>query len=1599
MSTGRGRTWRPEKKRTDRESRRLKVAILIGTLIALTAMLLVPMFLREPSLRFVSMVPDAAASDATGLPVLPLTAGHVNQDRLQRIFEKLHEVSDHRVLPPHAAASLDDLKAAVRPDEKLLLYCGLECAVRYDADQEKAVLSLLRGPDERPLDFTDFLNTLKNVQTSQIVLLLDRVGREAGLANGKLSDDVMPLLEAAIADARIPQLVVICSSDNGQRSWEYFADAETSPGDSADKPVDGAARTPAPLFGRFSGTAFGHFAEQAFREGRQGHTASVDSLYRYLSREVSRWVQDHYGAVQNVVLLPRRSRVLDQELLVRVDWPSDEDFEPGQQPTANETTADSEAASPATATATANENGGADMVLAKDTPDQQFSALLTQWTELQQAGVAAAATPGAWRDLTAVLLSAETALLDGEETTFQQMRSAAIERLEKIRYETRLASSAPGSRPFAPWVTPAVEPENKEIVDMFSNALDDLGKAENPERLPAELRRSGQLRDAFIHWLNGELRDLADGIDSRPVEQQQADVARYVWFIRNLAGPTPDNKWPREDWPQEFFGMEEVLAGTDAASHVAVLKPLVTLLELRRRTLLTATGTLPDGRPLRRPVWQQVRSQTEQLLTKLTAVERWLAVGPAGQQLANDLLRKAQAAQTELGNRVLTAQELVSIHDMQRTDLPLLIQYLAQQQEGVPLAEELNSALSMVNAILNGTSDVSALYPDGVLKQPDLTTEISSMFALTRDLTQAPVTEVDRAHQRRLYDYVQRRIARTEQPEERQRLFALPLREPKREQLIRSLTTPGISEQAGENRDTGLWLSFWSIRMLHAISGDDDMALWKQWKDLVQAIQAGDSGRCILIRAKLAGSLRTAWIRQHSTLQNTRDSIFVSQDEAASLVAVDLSTRSAAGTGNHRLYGRISSNLCGLTPSAEPALLAADDAVFFDENSRARIGIQTDQSALYLATAGLELATGNPSLIDNWYRLADPQSINEVLLSAGNGLAAPVTLTLAVTNDQDIVTAAREVIVHPSTATEWRVDFFANGRKLDRRERSVRLPPTTRNPGDGKDTPIPLTVRLTQLRGVAQRVRVQCLDSEGTEFWPAEHVLELQDDTAELPLFAPVADGAAPDPKTPPRVFDVRNGVTFVMTPDLVGARPAKPVEIQFVLAQAAQYVQPPTPVYDPGQSRLSFLLRPDPRVDALRPGVLAAEIHFSQDLEKFVRPGAVRAIENLPAGGQLFVFDFDDRIQREFGQREFEFGISTAGVPHAWRWRLTPNDPELLAGDRPTVRAELSVENLEEVKPVSKQDELLLGKDWALAKLEARMHIHGGRFNGTPEWELQLQVARTDSDQPATEVFPAIRLSSPRQETIQVSPGPQNTWNFSTHTALFTRPSLQIAQYGLSSGRYELIARLKPLETNDQPIEHRTLFVCDSTPPLDSEIRLDVPDRWPVDRPLTGTVSAGNADRESGVAEIRIGTALDKLKKVGRDLKFEISPKPHFPVILPLERAGQTDGTLFVEVVNNVGLSTVLEKTIIFYRDAPDMQNQPAKPGAVLFTWNTATKYDVTLAGAGFRDRKSGEGEVKFENVPPGRYTVSWEIKGSDLGKGSRPVTVESDKTTPVEK
>jgi hypothetical protein len=193
---------------------------------------------------------------------------------------------------------------------------------------ENGLFFLFQDSDSSPeegnrLRLEKVLDRLEKVgDKKQKVLILDPTQMTANAPLGMLHNNFVRVLKSQALNSaieRIPNLVVICSTDEDQQSWA-FSSASAREGEPIVRP-----------------TVFGHYLV----EGLKGAAATNDvvtafDLFNYVSKSVTTWVADRRATAQTPILLPsgpEGTKRAQSILITRVSSPY-------QKPSESETSPD-----------------------------------------------------------------------------------------------------------------------------------------------------------------------------------------------------------------------------------------------------------------------------------------------------------------------------------------------------------------------------------------------------------------------------------------------------------------------------------------------------------------------------------------------------------------------------------------------------------------------------------------------------------------------------------------------------------------------------------------------------------------------------------------------------------------------------------------------------------------------------------------------------------------------------------------------------------------------------------------------------------------------------------------------------------------------------------------------------------------------------------------------------------------------------------------------------------------------------------------------------------------------------------------------------------
>jgi hypothetical protein len=1618
-----GRSWRPQKRVNQQDSRRFQILVLSGLLTGLVAT--VAVLLLRPAVPMVELVTIQNISPALsdGFPVPTLTDPSADFGRFADLANRLREANPNLVGASSEFLSVTDFltQNSTPVNAGMLVYCVSQARSAVDPEKpEINTVELLSSvPGQPPVRLSDLFAKIGGTTVDvPRVLLLELNGLHAGLANGSLSSELPDTIRSELQQSGAKNLVVIGACDARESSWPWMAVKSTTSTSATSDSVPSVAGQ-STVSGSFTGSAFSHFILDALEEGQ---FESAAALHKHIQQNVNDWTASHFGETQTVWIEPRNSDLPNLKLLEHASRPVEavtEQSEATADAKLDAETADNNSKAPDDAAKSATAEA------AERTPAQRLTELQTRFQTLSETTQVAALNPAAWNRANVLLLAARLALVNGSRSAFDRLIDQDLRQvLNVLDSSSRVAVPSEPMTAISDWVLlPQPHQITSEQTRQLRNTLDDFGEelAKVPSRLPDDIADSPALRQELIRLLLLEIDEL-----SRTSESLTADVRNHQFqsLIRKLQNLS--YKWPQHVIPQPVAESLEVLTANNPEQLPALLKPLSQLNQLRMTALALASGRFLDGLALRQSEWRIVNGRDENagidsVLQLLFASERWLCLGPAGKQVAEDRLTKAAAALNALVQRVERTRRLGRIADFQQTRLLPIIQYLALRLEETSLTpQELAQAARM--AALQKSGGLRAEdFPVGQLETVRFTPgHIRALFALTRDFhqEQQAITVDDESFVQLLQDLITER--QNASPSSTERLQLLSVSDfNARDGLLNALMTPGTTSRRptpDKTSHSGIWLSFFSLRLSDALLHSQDATSWSLWSEFVETLQQGDAAKVANRRTALSGSLEQRWNTVFASLSGVKSSdLFASESEITDVIRSEIRRRSAAlNQSNQSLLVRIRQSLNvteGGTPTARLSLESTETELSADYRTSVNVSCE-GAAELYVLNDGVTVANEGTTLDHNWFRRpVSGSSSKEVLgIQVLNSPLSATRLQLVAIDSGGAPVHSVEMQLQPPAENSWELEtWLVEEGKPDRNialavessasVRRLRLLPTTFDDASKMDVPSRFRLKLRRLQGVSQRVRLRALQA-GTSVellkWPEPLAFPPGTDILEIPLLPPTpAAGAAPAVAAAP--LDVSAGLTFEIIPDDLPRKVPSHFTILPRLLEPDRILLRPEPNYLPDSDTLEISLQKQPVNDSAMvfPKALPASLDFSPGLARFLAEGA--NLKSVNADGEQFQIRFDPSIRRSLNESGLEFGLSVAGIPQAWWWTMTDGRLKLLEGQA-DVRVQLNVDNEMELPAVAKFPQLLFGKGWQKARFSATAFLHGSTFESP--WQLGLQFRRTDSGNVIRLKDPPFAVRSRYRETVKILPGEGGQWLFSSQTSAWSIPVFEPSAFGLQNGTYSLEAVLDPLGSGGQPVMSATALTLDETPPQFDIDDIAMPStRVPVTSPAV-KATAHIIDNESGIRRIRAGLTLEKLVEQpfvkGSTVDARISiPRSEFPMMIQKEIDTEQAAVLIVEALNGANEISIQQKNIVFFL-AGKVAPMVKKPGIIEVRFSNKIKYNVTLSGNGVQQAMPEvSGVATFPMLEPGRYRVAWEPVVGTLGAGAEDVTVLSERTT----
>ena len=1550
--------------------------------------------------------PDARLSPRFGCS--SLVVARADSNRVYDLFQQLHNLNTDRIAKPVRGGSGLEVGSLGESGETIVVFCALEPVCIWDSDTEQTRLNLVS--DDGTVSLDELLESLARNEASQTILMMDLCARAPGIANGRLSSDEFQLIKSTVSSTQLKGLHVLCACGPGERNWEYSVQRQ-----SVDEEADDQGRSEQSVGENgpgFEGTVFARAVEEAILNEE---TSSVEEFAEFVKSRVSEVVKSRFQAVQTVQLISAGSSP-SEELMVRIHAPDAVGADEADD--TDSSSSDLESSDTDSAAAKSDDPG------IPETKHSRLAALMNSRNELALVGEAPVVSPGGWQQLQSALLNARWALINGHQAFFESSCGRAEQHID--RFELLLADdqdrSAQEAR-YGSWFVPdrpLSQEEEASLEAAFQSLSLKPAEGTPPVPLPTTLAVGSPLRERVGIWLTSKLQKTSTAIGASSPEIQKNILESWQRFV---AHPSLIGGWLPQEWPQELLTLAEVFDTSVGFEdkRAEAIQNIARLLKLRRDVLSVCSGK-QNGKSIRKSFFTDSDSnRIRPLLTRLTEAECWICVGDAGSEMAELVLNQADADWLELNGDLRHHQELLKVRDFQQSEMPWLLQFVARLQEDDDMLNMYDPAIDFAKSMESGERSGNESFLNNFGKQ--LTSEdVGATWQLTRDFENSALTDTDPEEVQALQLLIRRRTDQATGPMELRRLAAVPdLGESAdgwESRLSHSSVGVGRDQSrqtSGPHRQTGLWLSFWSIRLLSALTHDAQRDLWTDWRELAEASRDATK-EIVERRIELGTRLSAAWEKYEKTrIEIDREDLFASRQTALELMAYDIQTRLRSGSALADKYGfQLTHAPFDGTPLAvEGGTLEIggnDFSAVVGADGSISIPIKVAASRCFVSSGSFRLVNEGAQLMPGWFQVAGRES-SSLNLQAGNTITQRETVIIAAADDDGILTAVERIQINPNADAKWRLRILTEKDKpaseVVLRGGELTIPPSTLVAPE-MHQPVPVFVMLEKLQGnIPQaKVVVRLIGPDGKSQVASDNVLSFAD-TDQVPIPFQSADVEKADAAAPTTLKTI-HAVQFSVTPWSDGSQMAGSKTysstVQLVTADISEYLEIQTPRYSNEDQTLTLRVRRRRNIASLSPPLVPVRIHFSLPLQSLIEREQSDdvLVPDLQSEAELR-FVFRDGIQTEFSN-ELEFGLSGAGIPHAKRWQLLEDGAVPIGGDSPRIRTTLLLLNSKEVKLIPDTNTLLLAGDWVKARIRADVHVFGGgRINrNAPAHRLSIRRSRQDATQTPVEIFRVESLKARRSETVQLTAGEEGAWLITSET---TPWSVELAGRDVaagsavplqSDGRFRLQSELTSLTEQGAGAEHAQTLVLDSSPPTVTaeDIEFNSEGQQWILRDLEGVVSV--RDAQSGIKSVEVGLSADKLIPAevrGNEASFKIR-KVSFPELERKETRNEQEATLYVRVTNKAGLSTapLIQHRFEFYRRGKETPGGP-ETGNLTFSWPTSSSYTVTLTGKESKNKDEyknlkGESPLVFEDLPVGKYTIKWKTSGV-TGNGEAPVSV----------
>jgi hypothetical protein len=475
-----------------------------------------------------------------------------------------------------------------------------------------------------------------------------------------------------------------------------------------------------------------------------------------------------------------------------------------------------------------------------------------------------------------------------------------------------------------------------------------------------------------------------------------------------------------------------------------------------------------------------------------------------------------------------------------------------------------------------------------------------------------------------------------------------------------------------------------------------------------------------------------------------------------------------------------------------------------------------------------------------------------------------------------------------------------------------------------------------------------------------------------------------------PSSVDVAGGLLFRITPE--GKEAIRHVVLPaFYTTQ--KFIEPPKPEIEQFTIKVPFVRlpqEPGSPVEPLVPDAIPIALSLPPELRRLMTGGNLGGAEAALAFGEQETLWAELSVANnvawgQIAQQGYEISASVAGLPHAFRWRLDPNG-QLTSrrfGRSPVVRI---------AEPADWQM-LKQGEKYKLRIEVDATELDLANWDG-PRWTLECQLMPERGDLAGSQegrfVLPRREIHSSHKRQVSLQGLAGGEWSLAMSADDYEQE--WSAQQQL--GRFRLHARLMrngALQAEDS----RAVIIDNEQPPaLPVFVKPNANGEHRIDRALV--VSIDVEDPQSGIKDVLVGIDLNNNRRLDEDeivpqrqLDPIANPRARLEITIPRDRLPEDGGNynVLVQVANGMDVASKFASLPLTFRKPPmTVKPEPNTGRLEVKAVGNFGMNSITVKGPVERSRSglNGVKEIKFDDLPPGEYTVTVQGRGGRKGGGT---------------